>query len=61
VVRGVDDDAPGVPDGSPSPLGAPTNEQPTLGTGSALAIGCVIVVVLIVLVALLARWSWGGW
>ena len=33
----------------------------TLGTGSALGIGCIAIVVLLVIVAIVMRWSAGGW
>jgi hypothetical protein len=33
----------------------------TLGTGSALGIGCIAVVVLMVMVAIAMRWVEGGW
>jgi hypothetical protein len=33
----------------------------TVGTGSAIAIGCVVAVILFVLIALAAKWLWGLW
>jgi hypothetical protein len=33
----------------------------TVGTGSALGLGCVVAVVLFVLIALAARWLAGSW
>ncbi|MBW3631513.1 MAG: hypothetical protein KY456_00655 [Chloroflexi bacterium] len=33
----------------------------TVGTGSALAVGCTAAVVLLVLLALVVRWIAGGW
>ncbi len=35
--------------------------QSTVGTGSVLGIGCLVVVVLLVLVALIYRWLGGTW
>jgi hypothetical protein len=33
----------------------------TVGTGSVLAIGCLVAVVLLVIVAFAVRWAGGGW
>jgi hypothetical protein len=33
----------------------------TVGTGSALAVGCIMAVVLFVLLAIVVRWITGGW
>lgn len=33
----------------------------TVGTGSALAVGCVVAVLVLVLIALAVRWIGGGW
>jgi hypothetical protein len=33
----------------------------TVGTGSTLGLGCVVLVILLVLVALAIRWFTGGW
>ena len=33
----------------------------TVGTGSALAVGCIVAVALLVLLALVVRWIAGGW
>jgi hypothetical protein len=33
----------------------------TVGTGSMLGLGCVVIVILLVLVALAIRWFGGGW
>jgi hypothetical protein len=33
----------------------------TVGTGSALAVGCIVAMVLFVLLAIIVRWIMGGW
>ena len=55
------DDAPGAADVPPASRGRDATEATTVGTGSALAIGCVVALVLIVLVALIVRWTGGAW
>jgi hypothetical protein len=44
--------------GLPRPDGVPST---TVGTGSALGVGCLIVVVVLVLIALTVRWLTGSW
>ena len=46
----------GQPDVPPDPVGSTT-----VGTGSMLGIGCLVVVILLVLVAFAIRWFAGSW
>lgn len=52
------DGDPVTPPGEPDPHVAKSD---TVGAGSALGIGCVIVVVVLVVVALVVRWLTGVW
>lgn len=45
--------------GEVAPLGE--SEAPTVGTGSAIGVGCLILVVVLVLAALAYRWLGGTW
>jgi hypothetical protein len=36
-------------------------DSTTVGTGSMLGLGCVVIVILLVLVALAIRWFGGSW
>jgi hypothetical protein len=43
------------------PTESPAAAPATVGTGSALALGCIVAVVALVLLALAARWLAGAW
>jgi hypothetical protein len=50
------------PEGDEQAPSSPEREPAsTVGTGSALAIGCVVAVMLLVLIAFAVRWYLGSW
>jgi hypothetical protein len=51
----------GVPPGNGGQPGATQPRSSTIGTGSALALGCVGIVLLILLLAFLAKFKLGVW
>jgi hypothetical protein len=53
--------APGEPDLGEDRTPPATVPSATLGTGSALAIGCVVAVIVLLVVALALRWLTGVW